>query len=984
MAELVAGSGQRLALKPEGVLVGRHSEDGSFKPDVDLADLEGGRTVSRRHARIYYRDAQWVLKVEAATTNPTVVAGHLLTTGQEVPLKDGDELTLGRVSVVFRVGSEPSPATPEAAVVEAAQPASAVEAMAELRSDGHVMPLVVQEGKELSLGRHSDDRTYHPDVDLGDLPNGRTVSRRHGRLYFRDDQWFLRVEAEVTNPTVLEGKQLALGQEVPLRDGDRLQLGRVITTFHHLRKVENVGPEQIELSVEPARLGVEAGAEEQAVVTVVNHTGHVDWFRVELEGIPQAWYRIILPDGTVGQPAQVRLFHTAAHATPSPDAVAQLRLVYCPPREPGSRAGVHPVAVSATTQGEPHLRRTTAGQLTVAPYEGLEMTLAPEEVGKPRADFEIGLRNAGNDVATVSLQPEGDGLIYQWDRPAVNAAPQMKADSKLAELGAEAVAQGAPVPQIGKRKEAPPPVLPTVRLQMANGGQERLKLAVKVKRRHWLGTDRFYSYSLTARAGQEEQTRRGRLVCPPRVPIWMQTAYQRVQSFLVPILVLVAVLGIAFAFARPADVKEFKAEPASVVVGTPVTLSWSLERATGVAIEPGSGTEQLGVPQGNLVVNPAASTKYTLTARNRVGIQSSRSVSVEVKPAPPQPRILSFTASPEHVKKEGEPVTLRWETENATKVTVEPADEVKDPKASGEATVHPTKSNATYRLVAASAAGSKDQMRTIVVDPPQVTTFAATPESVVQGADVRLRWQAQGFTKLTIKADKGEVVAGKQELEVPDGATDQVVRPLEDTEYTITATNAGGSDAKKVKVTVSQMKVLFFRADRTAIAKGQSATLSWDVQGAKSVTIDPGVGPVAGVQSSVTVSPDKNTEYTLTATSASGSTEQKKVAITVGSGPVKIDVFRAAPAAITKGEQATLTYSVQNAKRVVIKDGDGKVIADSAQSQRSVQVSPDKTMVYILTASNESGESVADASVEVRLPTPTPAPTPPPPAPPKP
>ena len=983
MAELVAGSGQRLALKPEGVLVGRHSEDGSFKPDVDLGDLEGGRTVSRRHARIYYRDAQWVLKVEAATTNPTVVAGHLLTTGQEVPLKDGDELTLGRVSVVFRVGSEPSPATPEAAV-EAAQPVSAVEAMAELRSDGHVMPLVVAEGKELTLGRHSDDRTYHPDVDLGDLPNGRTVSRRHGRLYFRDDQWFLRVEAEVTNPTVLEGRQLALGQEVPLHDGDRLQLGRVITTFHHLRKVENVGPEQIELSVEPARLGVEAGAEEQAVITVVNHTGHVDWFRIELEGIPQAWYRIVLPDGTVGQPAQVRLFHTAAHATPSPDAVARLRLVYCPPREPGSRAGVHPIAVSATTQGEPHLRRTTAGQLVVAPYESLEMTLAPEEVGMPRADFEIGLRNAGNDVATVSLQPEGDGLVYQWDRPAVDAAAQMKADSKLAELGAEAVAQGAPVPNFGKKKEAPP-VLPMVRLQMANGGQERLKLAVKVKRRHWLGTDRFYTFGVTGKLGQEEQTRRGRLVCPPRIPVWMQTAYQRVQSFLVPIMILVAVLGIAFAFARPADVKEFKAEPASVVVGTPVTLSWSLERATGVAIEPGSGTEQLGVPEGSLVVSPTASTRYTLTAKNRVGIPTSRSVSVEVKPAPPQPRILSFTASPEHVKKEGEPVTLRWETENATKVTVEPADEVKDPKASGEATVHPTKNNATYRLVAASAAGSKDQTRTIVIDPPQVTSFAATPESVVQGVDVRLRWQAQGFTKLTIKADKGEVVAGKQELEVPDGVTDQVVRPLEDTEYTITATNAGGSDAKKVKVTVSPMSVAFFKAEPTSIAKGESAMLTWSVVGATSITIQPGVGAVAPGQTSALVKPGENTEYTLTATGADGKQIQQKVTVAVGLGAVKIDFFTAAPPAITKGEQATLSYSVQNAKNVVVKDSDGKVLKNVAVSQPSfgdsIKVSPERTTIYTLTASNDSGQTSLPATVQVNTPTPTPAPTPAPPKP---
>lgn len=981
MAELVAGSGERLALKPEGVLVGRRSADGTFTPDVDLGNLQGGRTVSRRHARIYFRDAQWVLRVEAATTNPTVVAGHLLSTGAEVPLKDGDEIKLGALTVIFKAAPEAPAAAPQVAV-EAGPPPEVVRAMAELRSEGHVVPVSAAEGQELTLGRHSDDRTYQPDVDLGDLPNGHSVSRRHGRLYFRDDQWFLRVETEVTNPTVLEGQQLALGQEAALHDGDRLQLGRVITTFHYLQKLRDVGPDQVELIVEPAQITVEPGAEEQALVTVINHTGHVDWFRIEVQGVPASWYRIILPDGTVGAPAQVRLFHTAAHATPSPDALAQLRIVFCPPREPGSRAGAHPIAVSATAQGEPHVRRVTAGALTVARYEALEMTLTPEESPRPRCDFEVALRNAGNEVATVTVQPDGDGLVYQWDRPTTDGAPAMKADSKLAELKAEAMDQGAPVPRLeslpGRKKQGAPPPLPAVQLQMANGGQDHLKLSVKVKRRHWLGSDRFYTFGVTARAGSEEQTRRGRLVCPPRVPTWMQTAYQRVQSFLMPILILIALLGALFAFGRPADIKEFKAEPASAIVGTPVVLSWSIDRAVGVSIEPASGNEQLGVPSGELKVSPAASTKYTLTARNRIGIPSSRSINVEVLPAPPQPRILSFQASPEHIKKEGEPVKLSWDTENAKKVTIEPADEVKEPALSGEATVHPAKNNAVYKLTATNDAGTKEQTRTIVIDPPQIGSFTASAESVTQGGEVRLRWQAQGFTTLTVKADKGEVVQGKPELVVPADAVEQVVKPLEDTEYTLTAKNAGGSTAARVKVTVSQMRVIFFRSDKPSIAKGQSATLSWDVQGAAAVEIKPNVGPVAGGQSSVSVSPEATTEYTLTATSASGQKVEQKVTVSVGLGPVKVDVFRAAPAAITKGESATLTYSVQNAKRVVIKNGDGQVIADSAQAQRSLPVKPDKTTIYILTASNDSGESVVDTTVEVRDPTPTAAPTQPP------
>jgi len=51
-------------------------------------------------------------------------------------------------------------------------------------------------------------------------------------------------------------------------------------------------------------------------------------------GHPENWYKIVLPDGSMGPPTQVQLFNTPSHATPSPDAVAKLRLLYQPPRTP--------------------------------------------------------------------------------------------------------------------------------------------------------------------------------------------------------------------------------------------------------------------------------------------------------------------------------------------------------------------------------------------------------------------------------------------------------------------------------------------------------------------------------------------------------------------------------------------------------------------------------------------------------------------------
>jgi pSer/pThr/pTyr-binding forkhead associated (FHA) protein len=930
MAELIAGSEKtRLALKGNSVLVGRHSDDGSFTPDIDLGGLEGGRTVSRRHAQIFRRDGQWFLKVESTTTNATTVAGRKLATGEETALKDGDEILLGKVPLTFIVGIEAPPPNPDATLVGAVQPT------AELRAEGRAFPLSAQEGRQLTLGRHSDDRTYHPDIDLGDLPSGKTVSRRHGLLYCRGDQWFLRVEAAVTNPTILNGTTLALGQEVPLEDGNTLQLGRVVVTFHQLKKIQTVGPDQIELIVDPTQVTTDAGHEVRMLVTVVNHTGHVDWFRVAVEGIPANWYKIILPDGNVGEPAQVRLFHTPAHtATPSPDAVAQLKIYFNPPKDCQSWAGVHQLVVSATTQGEPQMRRATACQLTVNRFENLEMAMEPEMVPRPRGEFQIDLHNAGNDLMMVTLEPFSEGCNVQCDRQQI---------------------------------------------QLSNCAKDQVKVKVGVKRRHWLGPQKEYLFQVRMTAGSQKDDVVGRLICQPRIPYWLQTIFQRVQPVLIPLFMILALVGMAFAFLRPPDVKDFKADPARAIVGTPVTLSWAIDRAKSVSIDPSSGNEQLSPDSGNLKVAPTATTRYTLTARNLVGISSSRTISVEVLPAPKVPQIVSFTASPDHIKKEGEAVTLTWKVDGATKVTITPADEIKDVQPSGEATVHPTKNNTVYKLVATNDAGSIDASKTIVIDPPQITTFSASPENVVQGGEVRLRWTAQNFTKLTIKASKGDIVPGKQEIDVPADATDQIVHPLEDTDYTITATNAGGSDAKAVKITVTPMQIAFFKAEPASISKGEQTMLSWNVVGATSITIQPDIGAVGPGQTSALVKPDKTTEYTLTATGAGNKQVQSKTTVTVGLGAVKIDFFTAAPPSITRGDSATLTYSVQNAKHITIRGSDGSLVRDIAVSQASIQgsvtVSPSKTTTYTLTATNDSGPTALPATVVVMNPTPTPVPT---------
>ena len=83
-------------------LLGRHDPVTDVHPEIDLSGEEMGKSVSRRHAKIEYRDGQFFLTEEIGTLNTTAVNGVKLETGVMTPLIDGDEIGLGAVKLIFR------------------------------------------------------------------------------------------------------------------------------------------------------------------------------------------------------------------------------------------------------------------------------------------------------------------------------------------------------------------------------------------------------------------------------------------------------------------------------------------------------------------------------------------------------------------------------------------------------------------------------------------------------------------------------------------------------------------------------------------------------------------------------------------------------------------------------------------------------------------------------------------------------------------
>jgi hypothetical protein len=232
---------------------------------------------------------------------------------------------------------------------------------------------------------------------------------------------------------------------------------------------------------------------------------------------------------------------------------------------------------------------------------------------------------------------------------------------------------------------------------------------------------------------------------------------------------------------------------------------------------------------------------------------------------------------------------------------------------------------------------------------PVIASFTAAPPSVVRGSSSTLSWSVTGADSISIDNGIGAVTG-----------TSLAVTPTTTTTYTLTATNAGGPATSTATVTVTPFPVpviASFAATPASIVVGASATLSWSVNGADSISIDSGIGAVTGT--SLVVTPTTTTTYTLTATNAGGpATATAAVTVTPFPVPV-IAAFTATPSTIARGASSTLAWSVTGATSISIDNGIGTVTG------ASVVVTPSATTTYTLTATNAGGPATSTATVTI-------------------
>ena len=234
------------------------------------------------------------------------------------------------------------------------------------------------------------------------------------------------------------------------------------------------------------------------------------------------------------------------------------------------------------------------------------------------------------------------------------------------------------------------------------------------------------------------------------------------------------------------------ATPSNIILGESATINYQATNATSVTINPGNIT--VGTSSGSVTVTPTASTNYTITATGPGGGTASCSVAVTVTTGE-KPRIIRFSAVPGTIMS-GQNSTLLWVVENATKVNITPT--VGDVSLGGTQDVSPA-ATTIYTLTATNAAGSVTATATvnvIVIEPPKITSFTATPPtSPKAGAPVVLACKTTGAVSVTMA---GILFA------VDNAAGGYTVYPTTDTTYSCIATNQSGqTDTQTVTVKVT-------------------------------------------------------------------------------------------------------------------------------------------------------------------------------------
>jgi hypothetical protein len=337
----------------------------------------------------------------------------------------------------------------------------------------------------------------------------------------------------------------------------------------------------------------------------------------------------------------------------------------------------------------------------------------------------------------------------------------------------------------------------------------------------------------------------------------------------------------------------FSASPSTIIQGSSSTLSWTVTgNVSSVSINQGIGSVSTS---GTTSVSPTTTTTYTITATGEGGT-TTRTVTLTVN-LPPPPTI-SFSASPTSIIL-SESSTLSWSVGGSVS-SVSINQGIGSVSTSGNRSVSPT-STTTYTITATGIGGTTTRTVTVTVSlpPPPTISFSASPSAIIRGSSSTLSWGVTGILISSVTLSDFGSVATSGTRSVSPTATRQ---------YTLSATNPGGTTTRSVTITVYQPPNVTLSLNNPTIIRGQSTTLNWVTTGdAGSASITPGIGAV-NINGNRIVSPTETTTYVINVSGLGGS-DSDSITLIVYQPPT---VNLTGPASINYEQQGTLTYSATN------------------------------------------------------------------------
>jgi pSer/pThr/pTyr-binding forkhead associated (FHA) protein len=97
------GQNSEFALSNEESQIGRWDADNGIFPDIDLDAFDSDAKVSRRHARIIFRNGSYMVEDLGSTNGTFINRGRRLLPGSPQALNDGDEIIVGKTFLRFKI-----------------------------------------------------------------------------------------------------------------------------------------------------------------------------------------------------------------------------------------------------------------------------------------------------------------------------------------------------------------------------------------------------------------------------------------------------------------------------------------------------------------------------------------------------------------------------------------------------------------------------------------------------------------------------------------------------------------------------------------------------------------------------------------------------------------------------------------------------------------------------------------------------------------